>query len=209
MVDIRKLKEEQIKLAKKVIISDSLKKIKTIGGVEQTFVNNKIISSMIVCDFKTLKEIEKSHAIVDEKISYIRGFLFYREGPAIMEAYNKLENKPDALIVNANGILHPRRIGMASHLGILLDIATIGVAKRLMLGEVKEKTIYVDKEARGYEFITKKHAKSLYISPGYKISLKTSSETIKKCIKYPHKLPEPLHLAHKYSKQLRKEILQK
>ena len=95
---------------------------------------------------------------------------------------------------------------MASHVGILLDAATIGVTKNLMLGEVKDGTIYVEKEARGYELITRKHAKPIYLSPGYKVSLKKSLEIIKNCIREPHKLPEPLHLAHKYGKKVKKEL---
>lgn len=206
MIDIKKLKEEQAKLAKKVIIRDITKNIKTIGGVEQAFVENKILSVIVVCDYKDFKVIENKYSVVDAKIPYISGFLFYREGPAIIETFNKLEQKPDVLIVNGNGILHPRRIGMASQLGILLDTATIGVTKRLMLGEVKEKTIYVEKEARGYEFISREHANPIYVSPGHKVSLKTSMEIVKKSIKYPHKLPEPLHLAHKHSNKIRKEM---
>ena len=96
---------------------------------------------------------------------------------------------------------------MASHVGILLDTATIGVTKRLMLGEVKDKTVYVDKEARGYGLITKEHANPIYISPGHKISLKTSLEVIKKCIRLPHKLPEPLHLARKQGNKIREGII--
>ena len=207
MVYINKLKEEQIKLAKKVITTDNFEKITTVAGADQSYADNKVISAIAVCDYKSLEIIEEKYAIVDAKIPYKSGFLFYRDGPAVIESFNKLENKPDVLIVKGNGILHPRRIGMASQVGILLDTATIGVAKRLMLGKVMERTIYVEKEARGYELITKEHAKPIYLSPGHKISLKSSLEVTKECIKYPHKLPEPLHLAHRYANKIRKELM--
>ncbi|MBW2976714.1 endonuclease V [Candidatus Woesearchaeota archaeon] len=206
MIDIGKLKKEQLKLAEKVTLSDGFKRIKTIGGADQASVGSKIISSIAVCDYKNLEAIEEKHAIADAAIPYISGFLFYKEGPAIIEAFNLLENKPDVLIVKGNGILHPRRIGMASQLGVLLDTATIGVAKNLMLGQVREKTVYVEKEARGYELITREYANPIYISPGNKISLKTSLEVVKKCLRYPHKLPMPLHLAHKNTNKVKKEI---
>ena len=199
MIDTNKLIAEQIKLAKKVIISDKVKSIKLIGGVEQAFDQNKVLSSIVVCNAKDYKVLEEKNAMAEAKIPYISGYRFYREGPTMIEAFSKLEQKPDVLIVNGNGILHPRRIGIASHIGILLDIPTIGVSKKLMLGEMKENTIYVEKEARGYQIVTKEHAKPLFISPGHMVSLKTSFEIIKSCIKYPHKLPEPLHLAHKYA----------
>ena len=208
MFDLNRLKEEQIKLAGKVITIDSVEKITTIGGADQAYVHNKVISAIAVCDYKSLKVIEEKHAIVEAKIPYKSGFLFYRDGHAVIEAFNKLENKPDVLILEGNGILHPRRIGMASQVGILLDMATIGVAKRLMLGEVKDRTIYVEKEARGYELITREYAKPIYISPGHKVSLKTSFEVIKNCLRYPHKLPLPLDLAHKYGNKIRKEFVE-
>ena len=206
MIDINKLKEEQIKLAKKVVIRDSVKSIKTVAGAEQAFFEDKVISAIVVCDYRDFRIIEEKYSISDVKIPYISGFMFYREGPAVMEAFSKLEHKPDVLMINGNGILHSRRMGMASHLGILLDTATIGVAKRHSLGEIKEKTIYVDKEARGYELMSREHAKPLYVSPGHKVSLKTSFDIVKKCIISPHKLPEPLHLAHKYANKIKKDL---
>jgi len=207
MIDFEALKREQLKLAKKVSTVDSIKNIKTVAGADQAYVENKVISAIAVCDYKTLKVIEDKHAIAEAKIPYKSGFLFYKDGPAIIEAFNTLEDKPDVLIVEANGILHPRRIGMASHIGILLDTATIGVTKRLMLGQMIENTIYVEKEARGYGLITREHANPIYISPGHKISLKTCLEVIKKCIRLPHKLPEPLHLARKYGNRIKEELV--
>lgn len=207
MIDFDALKKEQLKLAEKVSIINSVKNIRTVAGADQAYVENKVISAIAVCDYKSMKLIENKNAVVEAKVPYKSGFLFYKDGPAIIEAFNKLENKPDVLIVEANGILHPRRIGMASHIGILLDIATIGVTKRLMLGQMIENTIYVDKEARGYELVTREHANPIYVSPGHKISLKTSLEVIKKCIRLPHKLPEPLHLARKYGNKIREELV--
>ncbi|MBS3131699.1 endonuclease V [Candidatus Woesearchaeota archaeon] len=205
-MDIEKLKQEQLRLAKKVITSDSFGKIETIAGVDQSFEGDKVISAIVVCSYKDMKPIEKQHAEAESKTPYISGFLSYRESPAIVEAFNKLENKPDILIVDGNGILHPRRMGMASHVGILLDIPTIGVAKSLIGGHLSEGVVYMEKEARAYEFFSREYAKPLYISPGHKISLKTSLEIIKKCIVLPHKLPEPLHLAHRLADTLRKNI---
>ncbi len=205
-MDLRKLKEEQIKLAKKIIINDKFDKIEKIAGVDQTFLHEDIISGIFVCNYKDLKPIEKKYTVVKAKFPYVSGFLSYRESPAIIEAFNKLENLPDILIVDGNGILHPRRIGMASHVGILLDMATIGVAKSLIAGEIKEGTIYMEKEARGYELVTKEHSRPIYVSPGNKVSLRTSLEVVKKCLKLPHKLPEPLHLAHRYANKIKENL---
>src|SRR3989344_1573774 len=153
MVDLDKLKEEQLKLAKKVILKDDFEKLELIGGVDQSFYKDEVISAIVVCDCKTMEVKEKVFAVVKAKVPYISGFMAYREGPAISEAYAKLQNKPDIMIVDGNGTLHPRKIGIASHIGILLDQAAIGVAKQLLLGEVKNSKVYVDKEIRA-ELIT-------------------------------------------------------
>ena len=206
MLDLNKLINEQLKLAEKVIINDTFESQKTVGGADQSFEGESIISAIVVCDSKTLKVIEKCYAIAKAKMPYIAGFLAYREGPAIAEAFAKLEYKPDIMIFDGSGILHPRRCGLASHMGVLLDVPSIGVAKEISLGEINGKIIYVDKEARAEAVITKEHARPLYISPGHRISLHKSVELVKGVIAPPHKLPEPLHLAHRYANEIRDKL---
>ena len=203
MIDTKKLQEEQLKLSNKIICTDTLKTVKTIAGIDIIVIENKVIVSIVVCS-KDYKELESVFEISNTNIPYIKGYLFYREGPAILEAFNKLKTKPDLIMVKGSGILHPRRLGMASHLGLLLDTPTIGITKKLLMGEVKDTTVYVDKEARGYYYKTREHSNPIIISPGHKISLKRSMELVKESIKYPHKLPEPLHLAHKLATKLKK-----
>lgn len=207
--DVRRFREEQIRLAKKVVKKDDFDKIELIAGIDQAFVDHNVISAVVVCDAKTLNPIEKKYAIVKATVPYIPGYLSYRESPAAVEAFSKLENKPDILIVDAHGIAHPRGLGMASHLGLLLDIPTIGVAKRLMIGKPKQGKIMHNEKIIAQEVVTRKYAKPLYISIGHRISLKTAVETINKCIKPPHKLPEPLHLAHRYANKIRKQEISK
>lgn len=207
MIDLNKLKEEQLKLAKKVVVKDSFDKLELIAGTDVAFNQNDAVSAIVVCDCKTMEVKEKVFAVVKAKVPYIPGFLAYREGPAISAAYAKLENKPDVMIFDGNGILHPRRCGLASHMGILLDQASIGVAKQLLVGEAKGNKVYVDKEARAELFATREHSKPIYVSPGHKIALKTSVEIVRKCLRFPHKLPEPLHLAHRYADEIREKIV--
>ena len=208
MLNAAKLKEEQLKLANEVVLRESFSKVKLIAGCDQAFVDGEVISGVVVLD-KELSIIEKTHSVVKAPIPYIPSFLFYREGPAIIEAFNKLKKKPDVLLVDGNGILHPMRLGMASHLGVVLDLPTIGVTKRLMCGDVKEGKVYVDKEIRGFELKTMEHARPIYVSPGHNISLGTSLDVVKNCLKLPHKLPEPLHLAHRYVNGIREGLIGK
>ena len=157
MMNVGKLKEEQLKLSQEVILKDGFSKVNLIAGCDQAFINDDVISGIVICD-KELEIVEKKYAIVKAKIPYVPGFLFYREGLAIIEAFNKMEKKPNVLLADGNGILHPRRLGMASQLGVILDIPTIGITKNLMCGDVKEGKVYVDKEIRGFELKTREYA---------------------------------------------------
>ncbi|MFC1801712.1 endonuclease V [Nanoarchaeota archaeon] len=195
------LKKEQLKLSQKVILKDNFKKIKTVAGIDQAYKDDQIVSCIVVCDYKTMKIIEKQTAEVKSPLPYIPGYLAYREMPAAVEAYNKLENKPEVIIVDGNGIMHPRRFGFASHLGLALDKPTIGVANTLVTGKVENGKIFIEKDMVGFEFKSKEHAKPLYVSPGHLISLGTALKVVSETIRPPHKLPEPLHLAHKFSKK--------
>src|SRR3989338_6900359 len=207
MADLNKLKEEQLKLAKKAILRDSFEKPGLIGGVDAAYSQDYVVSAIVVCDYKTMQVKEKVFAVAKAKFPYIAGFLAYREGPSISEAYARLENKPDVLIFDGNGILHPRRCGLASHIGVLLDQASVGVAKQLLVGEAKGNVVYAEKEARAELVVTKEHSKPVYVSPGHKISLKTSVKIVKHCIRLPHKLPEPLHLAHRYADEIMDKVV--
>ncbi len=211
MFNLKKMEAEQARLSRKLILKDSFEadKIEKIAGADQTFINNTVISAIAVCDYKTMKTIEKKYAVVKAKMPYAPGFLSYRESPAVIEAYHLLERDFDVLLVDCNGILHPRKFGMASHIGLALGKPTIGIAKSLLLGEAKDGKIYVDGELRGAEVRTKEHANPLYVSPGHLISLKTAEGIVRQCIVPPHKMPEPLHLAHKYGDQVRKMMVER
>ena len=117
--------------------------------------------------------------------------------PAIIEAFNKLDLEPELLLIEGSGILHPRKLGIASHLGLALNIPTIGITQKLPIGNVEQGKVYLNRDFLGFEVKTKEHALPIYISPGNKIFLGTTLKIIKQTIVYPHKLPEPLHLASK------------
>jgi deoxyribonuclease V len=195
-IDKEKLKKEQLEIAPKIITTDSFKKAELVAGCDIQHTDSKIVCAIVVCD-KNLEPVETQISVQDVNMQYVPGLLFYREGPVIIETFNKLENKPDVLICPFNGILHPRRIGAASQLGLILDVATIGVAKNLLCGKEQGNSVVMEKEVRANKVVTKEHAKPVYVSPGHKISLKKSVEIVKTNVIEPHKLPEPLHLAHK------------
>lgn len=200
-MDTFKLRREQLRLAKKIILNDSFSEIKTVGAAACLPVENKVLACVIVCEFPSLILKEKKTFLLPDPFPYVPGFEAYREMPAIISAYDLLEEEPDVLLVKGAGILHPRKCGLASHLGLALQQATIGIDEKLVVGKVEEGKIVVDHEVRGFEIKTKEFANSLYVSPGNLVSLGSVLKLIPPLIKYPHKLPEPLHLAQKLAKR--------
>ncbi len=201
-MNMTQLKQEQLKMAEKVLTTDGFERVKYVAGCDQSYPDkNKVLSVMVVMDAETMEIVDKAEVMKECSMPYIPGFLFYREGPAIIEAFTSLNVKPDIIMVDGNGVLHPRRIGMASHLGISIDTPTIGIAKNLMTGKAFDGKIEIDKEIRGEEVKTRDFAKPVYVSPGHRISLRTAADIVRRMIIYPHKLPEPLHLAHRFARK--------
>lgn len=203
MLNLRKLEEEQSRLSKKVVIKNEFEELTLIAGLDHSYFDRQIIAGIVVCTYPELEIVEKKFSIQPSRMPYIPGFLAYREMPAAADAYSRLENKPHVLLVDGNGILHPRGLGVASHFGVLQDLPTIGVAKNLFTGEVRNSKVYIGDKAIGQEMQTKEKAKPLYVSPGHRITLTKAMEVITACMRPPHKLPEPLHLAHRYVRKLK------
>jgi len=109
----------------------------------------------------------------------------------------KLNQKPDLIMIKGHGIAHPLRIGMASQLGLQLNIPTIGIASKPICGRIANGKLIVDGEQRGAEVITRKFSNPVIVSPGHQTSMSQAIELVKHSIQQPHKLPEPIFVAHK------------
>ena len=201
-------------IAAKASLTDELTsaKLKIIAGADQSFLaestgeraitRQKIISAVVLLVYPSMKVIDYSYSIMAVDFPYIPGLLSFREAPAIIKAFHALKTKPDLLVIDGGGINHPRFAGLATHVGVILDLPTIGVTKRLLCGtgdiptEEGEACIikYHDK-AVGYYLKSKKGCKPIIVAPGHKVALETSLELIKTCI-HKHKLPEPTRVAH-------------
>lgn len=202
MQNLDRLVENQKTLARKVSLEDGFEKIKTIAGADSAFSRGKVFSTVVVTEYPSVKPLERSFHSEKEGFPYIPGFLSYREAPSIEKAFKKLKAKPDVILVDGQGICHPRGIGLASHLGIILDVPTIGVAKSRLCGEAKKEKIFLKGSQVGWVLETKPGTRPLFVSPGHKVSIKQSQDIVKACIRN-HKLPEPLRLAHLYSRSIK------
>ena len=205
-IDIAKLEKEQKLLAKQVSLKDSINfsQVTRIGGISNVFFEKSIVSAIVILD-NNMEMIEQKYFLDRIKFPYLPEFTAYRELPAMVSCFNELEDKPEVIFFSGHGISHPR-LGIASHFSVLTGIPTIGAADSLLVGEVKDENIIIDGKIVGKVIQTKKGGKPLYVSPGNMISLDSAVELVKRFVKEPHKLPEPLYISHKYAKQVAGEV---
>lgn len=207
-IDIEKLKEEQIRLAKIVSTKDAFdfNNATRFGGIDlQVLKTREILAAIAVLD-ENMEIVEEKYAIKPAKFPYIPGFRAYRELPCILAAYDKLEEQPDVIFIEAHGISHPRGFGLASHLGVSINKPVVGITNQVLAGEEKGNQMLLNGKIIAEKVVTKQGSKPFYVSPGHMISLKSAIELIKKCIREPHKLPEPLVQARKVAQRVKKEM---
>ncbi|HJO15136.1 MAG: endonuclease V [Candidatus Pacearchaeota archaeon] len=209
-IDFDKLEKEQIKLAKDLTIKDKIdfSLVDRFGAVENIFIKNKILSCFIVVD-KDFEIIDQAYAFERIPFPYFPGFRGYRELPAMIKALERLNEKPDIVFISAQGIIHPR-LGLASHFGLVTNIPSVGVSSSLIECEASNEDaseIIKDNEVVGKVLISKKESNPLYIGPGNNITVNSSYDISKKLIRLPHKRPEPIHIAAKYARNVKKELV--
>lgn len=212
-IDLNKLEKEQEHLAKNLEIKNKIdfSLADRFGGIKNSMVGKKMVSSIIVCN-KDFEILDQAYFLDRIRFPYIPGFVAYRDLPLMVEAFNKLEEKPDVVFVSGQGITH-QRLGIASHFSLSVGIPCIGVANSLVDSDIKFKAkdgeeIKRNEKVIGKVLMSKPGSKPMYVSPGNLISVDTSYKLAKEFIQLPHKLPEPLTLANKYAKEIRKELLE-
>ncbi len=210
-VNFEELKANQRKVAKEVVTDDTLKlkDIKLVAGFDVAYAGNKAVCACVVIDITTMQIVEKKHIETKIPMNYVPGFLAFREGPPIAQLFYELETDPDVLLIDGHGIAHSERCGAASFVGVEIAKPTIGIAKNLLHGSEKDGKIMDGEEIIGAAVKTREYARPLYVSIGNMISLETAVELIKKLIVPPHKLPEPLHMAHRIADKEAKILKEK
>ena len=211
--NLEELRDLQKKIAKRVILKDRFRKpITSIAGIDLAFKEDRAITAYVLMAFPSQKIIHKKIAISPIEFPYIPTFLSFREGPPIVKVINSLDVKPDVFMINAHGIAHPSFCGCASHVGVLTQNPTIGVAQSNLCGKYKVTPEEVDKyvplfyesRAVGWIFKSKKSCRHIFISPGHLVSLESSIEITRGCMgKY--KLPSPLYYAHKLASETKRK----
>lgn len=186
--------------------------VNTIGGADISYnkYSTLIYAGIVLMSYPDLKVLHRAGTVAQTEFPYISGLLAFREIPALLEVWDTLTEKPDVMLLDGQGIAHPRRLGIATHFGLLADVPAIGVAKSRLFGRFGELSPdagatapLVDRvEQLGLVYRSKKNCNPIFISPGHRINIAHSAEIVKNCVgKY--RIPEPTRLAHQWVNELR------
>jgi len=210
--EARKIQEE---LRSSVRLEEFTGKLNYIAGVDisSNRFSNILYAGWVILTYPGLEIVERALAQTETNFPYVPGFLSFREIPALLEAHKKLKTKPDVTMVDGQGIAHPRRMGIAAHLGLVLDMPTIGCGKSLLYGVGDEpgaeagSVSYLhdpkDRTTIGAYLRTKDRANPVIISPGHKITLEQSLEIARVCVR-GYRIPEPTRRAHEVVNMFRR-----
>jgi deoxyribonuclease V len=199
--------KQQEQIAKRVIAKDNEDVVphtmKYVCGVDISYKHNIAYCSATVIDKDSLNAVESADTITVVDQPYIPGLFVLREYKAIINVLQLVEKEFHILLVDGHGVLHPRRCGLASYIGVMINKPTIGVAKSLLCGFVrKDKSIELGGEVLGFQ-IQNCNKKHIYVSVGHQISLGTAVKIVKELTRLDQRIPEPLRIADISSKRLR------
>lgn len=207
-IEQARLVQEQLR--DRVVLDDRLSEIRWIGGADLGFEDQGTIAraAVVVLRFPDLERVESAIARMPTPFPYVPGFLSFREVPAILQAFQQLHQKPDIILCDGQGYAHPRRFGLACHLGVLLDLPTIGAAKSRLLGEHDplgpakgDWQPMIDRaETVGAVVRSRHNCRPLYVSSGHRVSLPTAIDLVLRCTTR-YRLPETTRWADAIASQ--------
>jgi deoxyribonuclease V len=197
----------QESLSERLVLSWDGRPVSTVAGVDVSVKRGRSRAAIVVLAFPSLAPLESTIAEAPTPFPYVPGLLTFREGPVVLDAWAKLARAPDVVLFDGQGIAHPRRMGLAAHVGLWLERSTIGCAKSRLYGDCAspgprkgDETPLVDERdgtcVIGSVLRTRENVKPLFVSPGHLIDVETAAAlTLACCTRY--RLPEPTRQAHK------------
>lgn len=210
--------EIQNRLRRQLILDQAPAEIRAIAGVDVSneIGSNRLFAAVVVLDLqhpqpKGFPILEVATASLEVHFPYVPGLLSFREIPVVLKALEKLQTRPDCLMADGQGIAHPRRIGIASHLGLLVDLPSIGCGKTRLIGTHREPgpargdwSPLIDRgETIGAVLRTRDRVSPVFISPGHRMTIDRAVEIVLSCqIRY--RLPEPTRMAHQWVNEARR-----
>jgi deoxyribonuclease V len=207
--------QQQHEIAKQLVISGKPEKVKIVAGVDVAYSKKPLtgFSAISLFSYPDLKYIKTYQEIDLIGYPYIPGLLSFREGPLILDTLQKVEENIDLFLFDGQGIAHPRGVGIAAHLGFLLDKPAIGVAKKKLTGIYEEpgnwkgaKSNLTDEEGNifGHVLRTRDDTNPVFVSPGHKIGIDEATELVLNCTA-DYRIPEPLRRADQEAERYKKK----
>jgi deoxyribonuclease V len=201
----------QQRLAKRVDESDCfINPPRKICGIDVAYLSSEAIGAAVVLSFPDLEVLEKQTVRCRVTVPYIPTLLSFREFAPFSLAFKSLQQQPDLCFIDAHGRAHPYKLGAASHFGVIRNVPTIGVAKKILCGTVRKNQpgfdeIYLGNEVIGARVTSKKGYTPIFVSVGHRISLPTAVEMTQSCTTR-YRLPEPTRLAHNLATETRHKL---
>lgn len=177
--------------------------------------DDRLFAAVVVVDAGTFEVVERSGLIARAGYPYVPGLLSFREAPPVLEAFDRLANRPDVLLCDGQGIAHPRRLGIASHVGLWLGIPTVGCAKSLLCGSFDEpgpdrgdrSPLIHKKERIGTVLRTRSRVSPVYVSPGHLCDFEGAERLVMETTG-KFRLSTPIRLAHNFVNELRRQAVE-
>jgi len=195
-----------------VVKSDELpSRLERIAGVDVAYARGLSIGAAVVLESPSLEVVSEAYVVVPTLFPYIPTLLSFREVYPALLAVKRLGERFDILFVDGNGVLHPFRAGFASHLGVVLDVPAIGIAKKLLCGRIGEwrgrwAPILDGGEVIGAAVRTSERGRAIYVSIGHKVSLETAVRLTLWATRGGSKLPEPIRAAHSLASRIARDL---
>lgn len=207
----------QQELRSKIIVQKLDKHIEYVAGADISFDKGSdvIFAGVVVLRFPELREVDRGLTVCRATFPYIPGLLSFRESPAVLEAWENLHIRPDVLLIDGHGYAHPRRFGIACHLGLLLDIPTIGCAKTVLVGKFEDpdqksgssRPLIDRDEVVGAALRTSDGVAPIFVTVGHLVDLESAVRVVLKCSR-GYRVPEPTRQAHLLVNALRRGEVQ-
>jgi deoxyribonuclease V len=205
----------QQKLADRILAEPLQHKVELVAGADMAFTPDKqrCVAGVVVYDLKCHQVIESASAVRQVRFPYVPGLLTFREAPAVLAAIRKLKTVPDVFMFDGQGYAHPRRMGLAAHVGLLIDHPSLGCAKSRLCGEYVmpksrkgSKSALTDQDGRiGTVLRTRDSVKPVFVSIGHRMILQDAERITLRCTR-GYRIPEPTRQAHHLVTLARSEV---
>jgi deoxyribonuclease V len=197
----------------RVVLEDRFDTIKTVAGADLAFdpETKQAVAGVIVYALPGLEEVERRMAWRQLRFPYVPGLLSFRESPVLLAAFARLRRDPDLIMIDGHGCAHPRRFGIACHVGVLFDKPTIGCAKSLLVGEYRQPgssrgstaPLFFQGSQVGVVLRTRDNVKPIFVTQGHRVALTTAVRLARQCLD-GFRIPKPTREADHYVRELRR-----